>query len=167
MRQPCQLARNSGQLAIELYTHDCLSYLVTVDERRLSGREPMQFARVKLDPNKDKPKLEIIIGKRQLGEYRVFQFVPGPPRRSKVVGAGDNVQQDAHDVFLLDVPQTLDGSDIIITAVVFKQTQDPNDLYAVTAALTQNGEPVVPICSWATKALQSGRSGGQCSTRRS
>ena len=59
-----------------------------------------------------------------------------------MVGAGDNVQQDAHDVFLLDVPQTLDGSDIIITAVVFKQTQDPNDLYAVTAALTQNGEPV-------------------------
>lgn len=103
----------------------------------------MQFARVLIDPNKSRPKLEIIIGKRQLGEYRIFQFVPGPPRRAKVVGSGDNVVQDSQDVFNLDAPSDLAGVDIVSAVVIYKQTADPGDLYAVTAVLSQDGDPVM------------------------
>ena len=102
----------------------------------------MQFAQVIIDPQKGKPVLEIIIGKRQLGKYRAFQFIPGPPRRSKVIGSGDNVEQDSKDRFLLDSPLSLDGADIIISSVIFKQTEDPSDLFAVTSILTQDNEPV-------------------------
>ena len=99
----------------------------------------MAIKEIKLDPAGADPKVEIIIGQAQFGEYKVKK--KDTAGKKKVIREGDN-DDNVADIFPVGgTAKSLKDQILLWNIIIRALTDDPNELYFAQVVVTQNKKP--------------------------